>query len=71
MSATDRTAAKWIPSTESERSAVLRQMNLILGSSHFRNSKRYTAILEYVVRETLAGHSDRLPEGKNSGRGGV
>jgi hypothetical protein len=52
----------WIPTTEEERAAVLRQMDRLLNSRHFRNSKRYPALLEYIIRETLAGNSESLKE---------
>jgi hypothetical protein len=52
----------WTPATEEERAAVLRQMDRLLNSRHFRNSKRYPALLEYIIRETLAGNSESLKE---------
>lgn len=52
----------WTPTTEEERAAVLRQMDRLLNSRHFRNSKRYPALLEYIIRETLAGNSESLKE---------
>jgi len=51
-----------MPTTEAERLAILKLMDRILNSRHFRNSKRYPALLEYLVRETLAGNSDSLKE---------
>jgi hypothetical protein len=62
MHATVPAAIPWIPATEEERAAVLRQMDRLLNSRHFRNSKRYPALLEYIIRETLAGNSDSLKE---------
>lgn len=62
MSATARAAVPFAPLTESERAAVLNELALLLKSPHFRNSKRYTAVLEFVVRETLAGNADSLKE---------
>jgi hypothetical protein len=62
MHATARAGIPWMPTTEAERLAVLRLMDRILNSRHFRNSKRYPALLEYLVRETLAGNSDSLKE---------
>lgn len=52
----------WTPTTEEERAAVLRQMDRLLNSRHFRNSKRYPALLEYIIRETLAGNAESLKE---------
>ena len=62
MHATARAGIPWMPTTEAERVAVLRLMDRLLNSRHFRNSKRYPALLEYIVRETLAGNSDSLKE---------
>jgi hypothetical protein len=42
--------------------AVLHQLDILLRSQHFRNSSRYTAFLEYVVRETIDGRGDSLKE---------
>jgi hypothetical protein len=62
MHATVRAEIPWTPATEEERAAVLSQMDRLLNSRHFRNSKRYPALLEYIIRETLAGNSDSLKE---------
>jgi hypothetical protein len=45
-----------------DKSAILRELDNILNSPQFRNSKRYPALLEYIVRSTLAGRSDLLKE---------
>ena len=62
MHATARAGVHWVPTSEVERAAVLRQMDRLLDSRHFRNSKRYPALLEYLIRETLAGNADSLKE---------
>jgi hypothetical protein len=62
MHATVRAEIPWTPATEEERAAVLNQMDRLLNSRHFRNSKRYPALLEYIIRQTLAGNSDSLKE---------
>lgn len=62
MHATARAGIHWVPTSEAERAAVLNQMDRLLNSRHFRNSKRYPALLEYLIRETLAGHADSLKE---------
>src|SRR3954464_3847386 len=41
---------------------VLDQLRRILESSTFRNSKRYAAVLRYIVEQTLKGHADQLKE---------
>src|SRR4051794_6664848 len=62
MHATARAGIPWMPATESEKVAILRLMDRLLNSRHFRNSRRYPVLLEYLVRETLAGNSDLLKE---------
>ncbi len=52
----------WSPDTTSERDAVLFELDCILADPHFRNSKRYPALLRYVVERTLEGKSDLLKE---------
>ncbi len=62
MPLTARAETPWTPTTEAEHSAVLREMDRLLGSRHFRNSKRYPALFEHIIRETLAGNADSLKE---------
>jgi hypothetical protein len=45
-----------------EREAILIELRAIIASPHFCNSKRYPALLRYVVENTLAGRSDLLKE---------
>ena len=52
----------WQPQTQVDRDAVLRELNAILASSHFCNSKRYPAFLSYVVEHALAGRTEQLKE---------
>ncbi len=52
----------WHPQTRSEREAVLHELEAILASPHFCNSKRYPALLRYVVENALAGKADLLKE---------
>jgi hypothetical protein len=40
----------------------LRELREVLASPHFSNSKRYPALLQYIVENTLAGKSDLLKE---------
>lgn len=42
--------------------AVLQQLDRMLKSRHFRNSKRYPAFLAYIVRRRLDGDLDSLKE---------
>jgi len=41
---------------------VLLELHQVLASPHFCNSKRYPALLQYVVENTLAGKADLLKE---------
>ena len=50
------------PHTAEEREAVLTELRAITASPHFCNSKRYPALLRYVVENTLAGRSNLLKE---------
>lgn len=45
-----------------EREAILQNLGRILGSPVFRNSKRYPALLKYIVEETLDGRGEGLKE---------
>src|SRR5579862_6338248 len=42
--------------------AVLQQLDRMLKSRHFRNSRRYPAFLDHIVRHTLEGDLDSLKE---------
>lgn len=48
--------------TEPSRSEVLAQLERLVHSIHFRNSKRYPALLRFVVERTLEGDADHLKE---------
>ena len=52
----------WHPQTAHDRETVLRELQEVVASSHFCNSKRYPALLQYIVENTLAGKSDLLKE---------
>lgn len=54
--------APWIPKTEEEKAAVRRQLNRLLETSHFKNSKRYPALFRFIVEETLEGRGEFLKE---------
>ncbi len=40
------------------RSELQEQLERIVSSKHFRNSKRYPTFLRFVVEQTLAGKTD-------------
>jgi hypothetical protein len=50
------------PQTAQERDAILRELHEVVASPYFCNSKRYPALLQYIVENTLAGKSDLLKE---------
>ena len=50
------------PQSREDREAILLEMQRVLASPHFCNSKRYPALLLYVVENTLAGKSELLKE---------
>jgi hypothetical protein len=52
----------WHPQTKEEREAILRELKRILASPQFSSSKRYPALLQYIVEKTLDGKSDLLKE---------
>ena len=52
----------WKPKSEADRNIVLAELQTILASSHFSNSKRYPALLRYVVESRLEGKSEQLKE---------
>jgi hypothetical protein len=54
--------AAWHPQTREDRDAILLELHEILASPQFCNSKRYPALLQYIVENTLAGKADLLKE---------
>ena len=52
----------WQPQTRQDRDAVLSELEAILASPHFCNSKRYPALLGFIVKNALAGRTDLLKE---------
>ena len=53
---------QWVPATEAERNLVLKELDSIIASYHFQSSKRYPAMLKYIVDATLDGRSGDLKE---------
>jgi hypothetical protein len=51
-----------IPEREDEKLAVREQLDRLLSSPLFKNSRRYPALLRYVVERVLEGHIDSLKE---------
>ena len=52
----------WHPQTRQDRDAILLELQEVLASPHFCNSKRYPALLKYIVEATLAGNAELLKE---------
>jgi hypothetical protein len=52
----------WIPQTEEEKNQVRRQMERLLETAHFKNSRRYPALFRFIVEETLEGRGEFLKE---------
>lgn len=58
----NRAQTEWHPATEEDRSAVREQLERVLASPLFRNSKRYPALLRFVVEQSLVGREHLLKE---------
>jgi hypothetical protein len=56
------TTTQWMPTTAEEREVVLQELEAILSSYHFRGSKRYPALLQYVVDAALENRISDLKE---------
>jgi len=52
----------WVPVSETDRSAIRGQLERMLDSALFRNSKRYPSLLRYLVEQVLAGNDAHLKE---------
>jgi len=62
MNRTSAIRDAWRPQTREDKEAILSELEQILASAHFCNSKRYPALLRYIVERTLAGDADQLKE---------
>ena len=62
MHHTNIPASHWSMTTVADRVAVCEQLERVLASPLFSNSKRYPALLRYVVEETLHGRAENLKE---------
>jgi len=54
--------SSWVPKTQEEKDQVRRQMERLLETAHFRNSRRYPALFRFIVEETLEGRGEFLKE---------
>jgi hypothetical protein len=55
-------ALGWLPQSEEERALVWEELERIVASSGFRNSRKYPALLRYIVEHTLNGEAEHLKE---------
>ena len=62
MNRAHATREAWQPQTKQDRDAILRELDEVLASPHFCNSKRYPTLLRYIVENTLAGKLELLKE---------
>ena len=62
MNSSSESREAWHPQNRQDCDAVLRELHEVLASPHFCNSKRYPALLQYIVENTLAGKSELLKE---------
>ncbi len=53
---------RWRPESESDRERLRYSLNEVLSTSRFASSKRYPALLQYLVEKTLCGDIDSLKE---------
>jgi len=60
--ASSQTIAAIVELSDADKAAVLLQVDRLLASSHFRNSRRYSDFLRFVVTKTAEGHADILKE---------
>lgn len=52
----------WIPTSREEIDSVRRELDCILETDHFKNSRRFPQLFRYLVEETLAGRGEVLKE---------
>lgn len=52
----------WTPQTDADKAAVRTQLDLLLAHPLFFQSKRYPALLRFVVEQTIEGNADQVKE---------
>ncbi len=62
MSSADVKPLRWTPNSEPDCEAIRQQLTRILESAPFSTSKRYPALLSYVVEKALQGETESLKE---------
>jgi hypothetical protein len=58
----ETTLEPWNPVSSADQSAVLAQLDLLLAHPLFCQSKRYPALLQFVVEQVLEGNGDQVKE---------
>ena len=56
------TLEPWVPQSQADKAAILAQLELLLVHPLFFQSKRYPALLRFVVEQTLEGNADQVKE---------
>jgi hypothetical protein len=51
-----------IPRSEEEKDEIRKQMQRLLNTAHFKNSRRYPRLFRFIVEETLEGRGEFLKE---------
>jgi hypothetical protein len=62
MPAAPKSRIPWHPQTDQDRDLVRRELSEVLQAEPFCHSKRYPALLRYVVETKLSGQEDQLKE---------
>jgi hypothetical protein len=62
MNCVDSENGVWTPRTEQDKAMVRRQMDRLLETAHFRNSRRYPVLFRFIVEETLEGRGEYIKE---------
>ncbi len=62
MTSDSHSTEHWTPQSSKDRELVLKELEAIVSSYHFRGSKRYPALLRYVVNAALDGRAGDLKE---------
>lgn len=55
-------AEPWNPTTDEDRKAILAHLDALVAHPLFFQSKRYPALLRFVVEQTLAGNAEQVKE---------
>ncbi len=56
------TLEPWVPESPADKAAIIAQLDLLLAHPLFFQSKRYPALLRYVVLQTLEGNAEQVKE---------